>query len=185
MPRATKPVEKHVALLRGINVGGKNSLPMKDLAAMFGQAGCADVATYIQSGNVVFSAPAPLIERLPALIAAQIKKKLKLEVPVLLRSHSELSTVAGRNPFLTPGQDTERLMVMFLASPPTASAIASLDPARSPPDEFAVRRREIYLRCPNGYGKSKLSNAYFDAKLGTTSTGRNWRTVLTLLEMTK
>jgi uncharacterized protein (DUF1697 family) len=76
-------------------------------------------------------------------------------------------------------------MVMFLASTPTQNAIASLDAARSPPDEFAVRGREIYMRCPNGFAKTKLNNAYFDSKLSTTSTGRNWRTVLTLFEMTK
>jgi uncharacterized protein (DUF1697 family) len=185
MPHATKANEKHAALLRGINVGGKNALPMKDLAAMFSGVGCADVKTYIQSGNVVFSAPAPLAQRLPSLIAGQIEKKFKLEVPVLLRTHAELAAVARSNPFLTPGQEIERLMVMFLATSPAPSAVASLDPARSPPDEFALRGREIYMRCPNGFGKSKLSNAYFDSKLSTISTGRNWRTVLTLLEMTK
>jgi uncharacterized protein (DUF1697 family) len=185
MSRTTKPNEKYAALMRGINVGGKNSLPMKDLAAMFSGAGCDDVKTYIQSGNVVFSAPVPLTQRLPALIRSHIEKKFKLKVPVVLRSHAELAAVARSNPFLTPDHDVERLMVMFLASSPSASAVASLDPARSPPDEFAVRGREIYLFCPNGFGNSKLSNAYFDSKLSTTSTGRNWRTVLKLLEMTK
>src|SRR5262249_38741594 len=154
-----------------------NGLPMKDLAAMFSDAGCGDVKTYIQSGNVVFSAPATLTQRLPSLIAAQIEKKFKMKVPVILRSHADLAAVARSNPFLTPDQAIERLMVMFLATSPTSSAVASLDPDRSPPDEFAVRGREIYMRCPNGFGKSKLSNAYFDSKLSTTSTGRNWRTV--------
>jgi uncharacterized protein (DUF1697 family) len=184
MPRDTKPKEKYAALLRGINLGGKNRLPMKDLAAMFVRAGCGDVKTYIQSGNVVFSAAASLTQRIPSLIAAQIEKKFKLEVPVLVRSHAELTIVARSNPFLTPDQAIERLMVMFLATSPAPSAVTSLDPARSLPDEFAVRGREIYMRCPNGFAKTKLNNAYFDSKLATTSTGRNWRTVLTLLEMT-
>jgi uncharacterized protein (DUF1697 family) len=185
MPRAAKPAEKYVALLRGINVGGKNSLPMRDLAAMFAEAGCSDVKTYIQSGNVVFAAPSSVTTRLPLQIAAAIEKKFKLRVPVILRSHSDIAAVARGNPFVGPEQPIERLMVMFLSSSPSAAAVASLDPARSPPDEFVVRGREIYMRCPNGYGQSKLSNAYFDAKLETTSTGRNWRTVLTLLEMSK
>jgi uncharacterized protein (DUF1697 family) len=185
MSPATKPKDKYAALLRGINVGGKNGLPMKDLAAMFGDAGCGDVKTYIQSGNVVFSAPEAVAKRLPSLIATQIQKKFKLEVPVLLRTHADLAAVARSNPFLTPEQAIERLMVMFLATSPAPSAVASLDPNRSPPDEFAVRGREIYMHCPNGFAKTKLSNAYFDSKLSTTSTGRNWRTVLTLLEMTK
>jgi len=185
MPRATKPNEKYAALLRGINLGGNNRLPMKDLAAMFTTAGCGDVATYIQSGNVVFSAPSPVTQRIPSVIAAQIEKKFKFKIPVVVRSHAELAVVARSNPFLTPEQEIERLMVMFLATSPTPSAVASLDPARSPPDEFAVRGREIFMRCPNGFAKTKLNNTYFDSKLATISTGRNWRTVLTLLEMTK
>ncbi|HZN92159.1 MAG TPA: hypothetical protein VFB81_05620, partial [Myxococcales bacterium] len=79
--------------------------------------------------------------------------------------------------------DPDTLHVVFLADPPPPAKVAALDPARSPPDEFQVRGREIYLRCPNGFGRTKLSNAYFDSKLGTISTVRNWRTVLTLAEM--
>jgi uncharacterized protein (DUF1697 family) len=73
---------------------------------------------------------------------------------------------------------------MFLADRPSPARVATLDPKRSPPDEFEVRGREIYLRCPNGVGRTKLSNSYFDAKLATTSTMRNWRTVVKLVEMT-
>src|SRR6185436_4141205 len=124
MSRATKPNTKYAALLRGINVGGQNALPMKDLAAMFVEAGCGDVKTYIASGNVAFSAAAPLAQRIPSLVSARIKKKFKLEVPVLVRSHDELAAVARGNPFLTPEQAIERLMVMFLATTPTPSAIA-------------------------------------------------------------
>jgi uncharacterized protein (DUF1697 family) len=156
-----------VALLRGINVGGKNKLPMKDLVAMFERAGCVTARHYIQSGNVVFEAP-------PALAA---------KIPTLVRSAKELRAAAAGNPFLAAAADPDALHVMFLADAPSKTAIAALDPQRSPPDAFAVEGREIYLSCPNGVARTKLSNAWFDAKLATTSTGRNWRTVLTLVSM--
>jgi uncharacterized protein (DUF1697 family) len=176
-------VETHIALLRGINLAGKNRLSMKALASFFVDAGCGSVATYIQSGNVVFQAPAPLARRIPDLIQKVIQGELGLEVPIVTRTSGELRKVVRGNPFLRSGVDASLLHVAFLADRPTAAAIKSLDPKRSPPDVFAVRGRDIYLQCPNGYGRSKLSNAYFDSKLGTTSTIRNWRTVETLLEL--
>ncbi len=174
----------HVALLRGINVGGKNKLPMVRLAALFAGAGCAEVRTYIQSGNVVFSASEALARRVPDLLSRAIADELGLEVPVLTRTGAELRDVVRQNPFLRAGADLQSLHVGFLAAPPPASRVALLDPKRSPPDEFIVKGREIYLRLPNGAGKSKLTNQYFDSRLGTISTVRNWRTVLQLLEMT-
>jgi uncharacterized protein (DUF1697 family) len=176
-------VEAHVALLRGINLGGKNRLSMKDLAALFADAGCSSVATYIQSGNVVFRARAPLAQRIPTLIQEAIEDRFGLEVPVLTRTARELRKVVSENPFLRSGTDASTLHVVFLADRPSSAGVTSLDPDRSPPDCFQVRGREIYLHCPNGFGRSKLSNAYFDSKLGTTSTVRNWRTVQTLLEL--
>src|SRR3954452_25271081 len=102
----------HIALLRGINVGGKNKLPMKQLAQMFSAAGASDVRTYIASGNVLFRAPATLARRLPALISKEIAAQLSLKVPMVVRSVDELATVAGENPFLRPGEDTNALAVM-------------------------------------------------------------------------
>jgi len=175
----------HVALLRGINLAGKNRLPMKDLTEMFAHAGCGGVAAYIQSGNVIFTAAPVLASRIDALITAQIKKRFGHEVPVVLRTADELRKVIANNPFLRAGAAEKELHVMFLADAPDASRIRSLDPDRSPPDTYQVRGREIYLRLPNGMGRSKLSNQYFDSKLATVSTARNWRTVTTLLELMK
>ena len=173
----------YVALLRGINVGGNNMLPMKDLAAMFSKAGCADVRTYIQSGNVVFRAAAEVAARIPAAIAKAIATRAKLQIPVIVRSSAQLRGIAEKNPFLRRDVDTDKLQVVFLAGTPGKAAVAALDPKRSPPDEFIAQGAEIYLHCPNGYGRTKFSNAYFDSKLATTSTVRNWRTVLKLLEL--
>lgn len=176
-------MEVHVALLRGINLAGRNRLPMKDLAVMFSNAGCESVATYIQSGNVVFRASPTLARRIPDLIEKAISKSFGYRVPVVTRTGGEMRKIVRANPFLRSGADETTLHVAFLAARPAAARIEVLDPDRSPPDAFAVRGREVYLHCPNGYGRSKLTNGYFDSKLATTSTVRNWRTVLELLEL--
>jgi uncharacterized protein (DUF1697 family) len=173
----------HIALLRGINVGGKHLLPMEDLVAMFRDAGCTDVRTYIQSGNVVFRAGTALAHRTPARIGEVIANRFGFEAPVVMRTAAELGQVARNNPLLKSGKDFKYLHVAFLADRPTRSRVEALDPDRSPPDEFLVRGREIYLHCPKGLGRSKLTARYFDSRLRTVSTTRNWRTVLKLLDL--
>jgi uncharacterized protein (DUF1697 family) len=171
----------HVALLRGINVGGKNILPMKDLARIFADAGCENVRTYIQSGNVVFEAPASA--DVCELVTASIEKRFGFQVPVVIRNSAQLRKAIASNPFLKTGIDPKSLHVYFLADTPKTAAIASLDPARSSPDVFHVLGSEIYLHLPNGMARTKLTNAYFDSKLSTVCTARNWATVLKLSEM--
>ncbi len=173
--------QKYLALFRGINVGGNNMLPMKELAVMFAKAGCADVQTFIQSGNVIFSAPAKLVGGIGEKIQKEIGKRFGFQVPIVIRTAEELARAVAGNPFIKAGADTDRLFVMFLADAPGPDAIAILDPKRSPPDEFIVRGREVHLKLVNGAARSKLTNAYFDSKLGTVSTARNWRTVTKLL----
>lgn len=171
-----------VALLRGINVGGKNKLPMADLSAMFAEAGCTHVSTYIQSGNVVFDASSSVYALLPGAIPARIRKRFSFDAPVVLRTAAELAAVPRKSPYLAAaGDDIRALHVMFLVDLPEKEAIAALDPKRSPGDSFAVVGRDVYLHLPNGVGRTKLTNAYFDAKLATVSTVRNWRTVLELI----
>ena len=173
----------YVALLRGINVGGKNLLPMKALADLFRDEGAADVSTFIASGNVVFDASPTLAAALGPRIERRIAADFDLQVPVVLRSAAELAEAVARNPFATRGSDEKLLYVMFLAHAPSVAATRALDPDRSPPDEFAVVGRELYLRLPNGAGRTKLTNAYFDKALATVSTARNWRTTRKLLEL--
>ncbi len=174
----------YVALLRGINVGGRNKLPMRDLTTIFIDTGCTDVVTYIQSGNVVFRAPAELATRIPKLITDGIAERFGLQVPVVMRSAAEIDAVVSTNPYLDIEPDLTKLHVAFLADRPTEAAVDALDPDRSPPDEFELHGREVYLHLPNGAARSKLTNAFFDSKLGTTSTARNWRTVLKLHDLT-
>ena len=169
----------YLALLRGINVGGKNKLPMKDLTAIFAVAGGENPRSYIQSGNVIFEATPKVADGLPGRIA----DRFGYRTPVILRTADDLAAVVVGNPFLETGCAEDELHVYFLADCPDPDRIAGLDPDRSPPDRFAVRGREIYLRMPNGMARTKLTNAYFDTRLATTSTARNWRTITKLLEL--
>ena len=180
--KQAKQSEVYVALLRGINVGGKNKLPMKDLAEFFAKSGCSDVKTYIQSGNIVFTAPTNLCDGLGEKVSKQIEKRFGHKPPIILRSQQQMLEIVRNNPFLEPGVDPKSLCVMFLADKPSAQQIAKLDPDRSPGDEFFVRGQDIYMRVKS-MAETKLTNAFFDSKLKTISTARNWRTTVTLLEM--
>jgi uncharacterized protein (DUF1697 family) len=173
----------YVALLRGINVGGKHILPMKDLVEVCSATKCENVRTYIQSGNVVFAASEKTAGLLAPVLARKIEERFGFAVPVILRSREQLEKVIRNNPFLKAGKPEKSLHVSFLADTPTAAAIKTLDSNRSAPDEFRVVGGEIYFYLPNGAGNSKLTNAYFDTRLSTIGTVRNWATVLKLLAM--
>jgi len=181
--QSTKQVGNHVALLRGLNVGGNNRLPMKDLAATFSDAGCSGVVTYIQSGNVVFHATLALAARISSIITKELADRFDIRTPVLTRTAAELRQVVQANPFPRATEHPKTLHVAFLAEKPKAAAIAAIDPNRSPPDEVILRAREVYLHCPNGLARTKFTNDYFDSKLTTTSTMRNWNTVVRLLAL--
>ena len=173
----------HVALLRGINVGGRNKLAMKDLVSMFSDAGCGRVRTYIQSGNVLFDAAPGLARRIGSVIQESIRERCSLNIPVITRSVDEFAAVVENNPFAEAETDMKLLSVGFLAQRPTAARIAALDLQRSPPDELVACGCELYMRFPNGVARTRFTSAYLDSTLGTICTVRNWRTTLKLLEM--
>jgi uncharacterized protein (DUF1697 family) len=172
---------KHLALLRGINVGGKAVLPMKELAAIFAAAGASSVKTLIQSGNVVFEAADAAA--LCTVVTAEIARAYGYPGRIVLRGADELRKAYAGNPFAKAGAPVETLHVYFLADWPDAAAVKGLDAERSPGDSFVVKGREIFLHVPNGMARTKLTNAYFDSKLKTVSTARNWKTVGKLVEM--
>ena len=169
--------------MRGLNLGAHNRLAMTDLVQVFVEAGCTDVRTYIQSGNVIFNASQSKLEKLPGLIPKRILERFGYKIPVVLRTAEQLGETIQNNPFLKTGAAEETLHVYFLAGMPDARNLTALDPARSAPDAFHVRGRDIYIQLPSGMARTKLSNAYFDSKLATISTARNWRTVLKLFEL--
>ena len=139
--------QRYVALLRGINVGGKNKLPMADLRDIFTAAGCGAVKTYIQSGNVVFEAAEDLAERVPSIVTQAIAERFGYETAVVVRSGEELRQVADSNTFDTSG-DPRFLQVAFLEDTPGDEAVSRLDPQRSPPDAFEAKGRHVYLHLP-------------------------------------
>ncbi len=169
----------NVALLRGINVGGKAKLPMKDLVAIFQAAGATAVSTYIQSGNVLFEAahPAKIVEA----VTAEINRLYQYPGRIVLRTAAELRAAYKHNPFA--GAPLETLHVYFLADLPAKASIAALDFNRSPGDSFIVKGREVFLHLPGGMARTKLTNVYFDRQLATVSTARNWNTVGKLIEL--
>jgi uncharacterized protein (DUF1697 family) len=176
-------VTSYVALLRGINVGGRQRVSMEQLRALFVSLGHESVTTYVQSGNVVFRSATDDPAELAAGIERRIAQELDLSVSVLTRRARDLASVMQGNPFLERRADPSKLHVTFLGDAPDASAVARLDAARFQPDELVVVGREVYLHCPGGYGRTKLTNTFFEERFGVIATTRNWRTVTKLVEL--
>ena len=182
MPAKT---ETYAALIRGINVGGRSAVKMDDLRRLFTDLGFDGVTSYLQSGNVVFGterAPRSDANRIRESIEQKIRAELGLDVTALLRSATELGVVRRNNPFVDRTSNLATLHVTFLADVPAAELVASL-PGGHSSEEFSVAGREIYLFCPDGYGRSKLTNTTFERRLSTRATTRNWKTVLALADM--
>lgn len=168
----------HVCFLRGINVGGKNRLKMANLKLAFEQYGLENVKTYIQSGNVLFHTreKADLGQKIVGLI----KSEFKMEVGVLILGRAKLLEIIRKNPF---DGDPKHWHATILGKAPRKSDIAQLASIDSGDDEYCVIKNVVYLRCPNGSAKTKLTNNLFEKKLGTTATTRNWRTMNKVLEL--
>jgi uncharacterized protein (DUF1697 family) len=173
----------YVSLLRGINVSGKNRIPMTDLRALYARHGHTDVVTYVQSGNVVSRVGARSAHAVEQSLADAIVTDLGLDVAVLVRTPTELRRVFERNPFVVGGADPAKLHVTFLATEALRATAAALDGTGFEPDRFRVQGREVYVSCPGGYGRTVINNAWFERKLGVTATTRNWNTVSKLVEL--
>jgi uncharacterized protein (DUF1697 family) len=176
-------VPAYVCLLRGVNLGPRRRVDMKALGEVFARLGHQDVTTYVQSGNVVFTGRKARPTTLARAIEKQIAEDLGVDATALVLTAEELADVADANPFLGAGADPTTLHVTFLSDEPDAKGLERVDPAGFAPDEFRVRGREVYLRCPNGYGRSKLNNAFWEKTARVAATTRNWRTVTKLREL--
>jgi uncharacterized protein (DUF1697 family) len=171
---------RYVALLRAINLAGHNRISMAELRDVFASIGAEQVTTYVQSGNVVFDASGRA-KKVAAAAEAEISTRLGLDIAVLIRTRKQLAGIVAANPFAS--KEASRLYLTFLQEPASAERVRALDPGAGAQDEFQVHGREIYLHFPGGYGRSKLSNAYFEKQLGVVATTRNWKTVSTLAEL--
>ncbi len=173
-----------ISMLRGINVGRQNQIRMADLKSLYESLGFTSVQTYVQSGNVVFSCQESDPAQITSKIEAAIQHKFGTAIPVLIRRPDDLQRLVDANPFIHGrSEDLSKLHITFLYDSPSDANIARLVGFKYPTDEYSIREREIYLFCPNGYGRTKLSNTFFEKKLSVQATTRNWNTVTTLLAM--
>lgn len=177
-------MKTYVALLRGINVGGNNVLPMKDFVAILENTGARDVKTYIQSGNAVFRSEEADASSLSDRIRAAIKGSHGFEPQVLLLESEEVERAVRSNPFPEAESEPKTLHVYFLASIPKDPDFGALDGIKSDRERFVLEEGVLYLHAPDGIGRSRLA-ANAEKLLGVPMTGRNWRTVQKIMAMTQ
>jgi uncharacterized protein (DUF1697 family) len=173
-------VTRYVALLRAVNLGSHKKISMPDLAASLTGLGYADVRTYLQSGNAVFTAGETRSAEVAAAIEERLAADLGLTTEVILRTAEELRDVVDGNPLEV--DDPAKFSVWFLLRPPPAEWLSGIDLGKFAPEEMNARERELYLRLPNGTGRAKLPVA-LGRRLKTPATMRNWRTVTNLLSL--
>ncbi|MER7165751.1 DUF1697 domain-containing protein [Micromonospora sp. NPDC000207] len=173
---------RYVALLRAVNIGGGSSMVMADLREVFAGCGFDGVQTYIQSGNVVFGCSSAE-EEVVADIRRGIADRWGRDVPVLVRSLPELEAVIAANPYLDQQDDLTKLLVTFLDRAPTPETQDSLTSPAGETGTLTLVGREVFVHVPDGYGRSKLGNAFVEKRTGALGTTRNWRSVLKLRDM--
>jgi uncharacterized protein (DUF1697 family) len=171
-----------IALLRGINVGGNNPLPMKSLVAILEALGAKNARTYIQSGNAVFQSAEKNAATLAARLSAEIKRLHGFEPRVLLLSAEALRTAIAANPFPEGEAEGKTLHLGFLAEAPAAPDLEKLERLRLPSERYELVGKVFYLHAPEGIGRSKMA-ASIEKCLGVPMTDRNWNTVMKLNEM--
>lgn len=173
-----------VSLLRGVNVGGHNMIKMEALRALYESIGLRDAQSYVQSGNVVFRTERKELAPLAQKIEDAIESKFGFRPPVVLRTAAELREVVAKNPFAKrSGIEPGKLLVSFLFDNPAAADRELVRQMKFDPEELHVGSRHLYIYFPTGQGKTKLNMRMIDRTLKTSGTGRNWNSVLKLLEM--
>jgi len=166
-----------VAFLRGVNMAGHNKIKMTQLTSLFNRLDFKDVVTYIQSGNVIFRTHGSALS-IASRIEKSISEEFNYDIPVMIRTSGEIKALGYRNPFLresnlNPGKSA----VIFLYNEPEPDLLPKLDGIDYSPDEFSISGREIFIYCPNGFGRSKIYTSFFEEKLKVIGTGRNWKTI--------
>lgn len=178
-------MQTYISFLRGVNMTGHNSIKMTDLTSLYINLGFKDAKTFIQSGNVIFSINADKTESsISASIEKEILEKFSYTVPVMIRTNRELSDLFSVNPFLDEIEfDPAKLAVIFLHEKPSADQIKKVKDVDYPPDKFKIIGREIFIYCPNGFGRTKIYTNFFEKKMGVLGTARNWKTITTILSL--
>ena len=174
-----------VALLRGVNVGGHRKMPMAELRGLAIDLGLEQVATYVQSGNLVFRTKAKVDARLARKVEAAIAERFGFTSEVILRTALEIRAVVEANPWAKrPAWDSAKLLVTFLREDPGGAARERVLALNGGPEELWISGRELFVYYPAGIGRAKLTPSKIDQALGkVVGTGRNWKSVLALLAM--
>ena len=177
-------MKTYISILRGINVGGKNLIKMNSLLAMYEGLGFKNVKTYIQSGNVVFQSMETQTEESERLISESLLSQYLSNIPVMVREVSELKSILAQNPFINEiEKDISKLHITFLSKLPERQFLEIVESGSYLPDKYIINGRTIYLVCPNGYGKTKLNNNFFENKLKVKATTRNLNTLMELVKL--
>lgn len=174
----------YVAFLRGINVGGNNPLPMKELVAVLESIGAAKVRTYIQSGNAVFESAEKNLARFSKQLAAEILNLRGFKPHVQILTLEALAKAIAENPFPEAVSDPTSLHFGFLAASPKSPDLEKLSALRKESERFQLVDSVFYLHAPKGVGRSKLA-ASAEKRLGVSMTDRNWKTVCEVMELTR
>lgn len=175
-------MNKYIVLLRGINVGGRNKLPMAELRTLLSTNGYKNVATYIQSGNIILNSTES-VEKTNEHIKTLIKQQFDYEIPVVTLTTEDLKKCFTENPYLKIEYNIKNLHVTFLKDIPENDLVTDLNTNSSNNDSYTISGKSIYLHTPDGYQKTKFSNTQFEKKLNTQATTRNWRTTTKLYEL--
>ncbi|MFN2207281.1 MAG: DUF1697 domain-containing protein [Candidatus Promineifilaceae bacterium] len=177
-----QPMITYIALLRGINVGGHNKLPMKELRALLEDMSLKNVKTYIQSGNVVFASDEVDADRLSAEIASAINAGYGFEPRVLLLTANDLAAAMSGNPFPEGEGEPKSLHLYFLSEEPAEPNLAALQDVQNEDERFKLQGTVFYLHAPSGIGRSKLAERV-ERVLGVPATARNWRSVSKIMAL--
>lgn len=177
---------KFIALLRGINVSGQKKIKMSDLKILFQDLSFKKVETYIQSGNVLFFSDTTNNKIIREKIEKKIKEQFSYQVQVIIKTPDELICALRNNPFLKDKKkNVEKIYFTFLSEKPPVANINKLKEVDYSPEEYTMDGDTIYLFFPNGYGKAKLNNNFFEKKLNVFATTRNYKTVKALFNLSE
>jgi uncharacterized protein (DUF1697 family) len=174
---------RHIALVRGINVGGHKKVPMAALREALEAAGFEDVKTYVQSGNVALTASETSPAKVGRKVAKAIEDAFGFDVAVVMRTRDEIAALVKEDPLGDVATNPTYRVVVFLADKLDRDRLADVDPEAFAPEAFALRDREIVMWAPDGQRDSKLVKALSEKRTGVTGTARNWKTVLKLLDL--
>jgi len=174
---------RYVAFLRGINVGRNKRIAMADLRTLLSDLGHTDVATYLQSGNAVFTSSSRSPAKIGRDLEAGIEREFGMSVSCLVRSVDQLRAVVAANPLADVATDGSKYLVTFLSGTPDLEIVGAIDPAEYEPEAFRIIGQEVYLWCPKGILDSALPKVFSDKQLKLVTTARNWNTVTKLLAL--